>query len=426
MLNIKTIFLLILIYLLSACKQAVTAVPASATVPAAIESVVPINTWNKTYGGQQNDEAWDVLLASDGGYFIVGATNVIYEPEMQGDIYLIRTDATGNAMWEKTYGGPGYDTGQGIFMAKDGSLMIVGYTNSFGAGGLDGYLINVDQDGNELWTKTFGGPLDEMTVALQLKDDRYILAGNQVDPNDFVADPSQAGYGGFAGRSNIYISNMDSSGKVLWEKTYGGDNNLLISRIIQTPDGGSLILANIELFPEPGHSIYLLKVDRCGNDVWSKTWEEGALNAYDLIATTDGNYLITGSYTPSDVTNHLESDALFIKIDPAGNEIWRRTLGDPGVIENGRVAIEDSDGGFVVAGDVMRNLTSWSSGNIAIFKIDSQGELIWKQTIETKTHSMIADLSHLQDGYIVTGSMWRSNQWDVFMIKTSSEGIVVE
>jgi len=424
-----------MLVLLLGCSSATTATPIPATpVPATpIPSIAPpteqpaftASTWNKTYGGRQNDEAWDALPAVDGGYFIVGTTNVQYEPQMRGDIYLVRTDAAGAVLWEKTYGGPGYETGETIFPSNDGNLIIAGYTNSFGAGGMDSYLIKVDQDGNELCSKTFGGALDEMTSARQTTDGGYILIGNIVDPNDIVADPGAAGYGGFAGRSNIYLSKVDAAGAVLWEKTYGGgDNNILAADGVQTPDGGGIILATLLRFPEPGDYIYLLKVDADGDEVWSRTWEEGTLGAYDLIPTADGAYLIVGSYTPPEVSDLSQADFLFIKVDSEGNEIWRQILGDPDIIDYGKVAVETADGGFVVAGDWQRNLTSWDS-DIVVVKIDASGKLVWKQIIETNTHSMFGTLLlHPDGGYLIVGTMWRDPQWDVFLIKTNSEGRV--
>jgi hypothetical protein len=96
--------------------------------------------------------------------------------------------------------------------------------------------MKLDQDGNELWFKTFGGPLDEMAAARQMTDGSYILAGNIVDPDDFVTDPGTAGYGGFEGRSNIYLARLDTDGNELWSRAYGGENNVLVTAGVQTPD----------------------------------------------------------------------------------------------------------------------------------------------------------------------------------------------
>jgi CubicO group peptidase (beta-lactamase class C family) len=382
------------------------------------------DTWFKTYGGDQDNVGWDALLADDGGFFIVGTTNLEFEPEQQGDIYLIRTNAAGEILWEKTYGGQGYEEGVTAFQTSDGGLIISGMTNSFGAGGMDVYLIKVDQDGNELWSKTFGGPLDEMAGAWPMDDGGYILGGNIVDPNDVVADPGAPGYGGFAGRSNIYLARTDADSNELWSCTFGGENNVLAGGAVQTPDGSVLILATIVYFPDSGDDILLLKVDENGNEVWSRTWEQGTLSAEDLIETSDGNYLISASYTPPEITDHSEADFLFIKVDPEGNEIWTSIFGAPGVIDYGAMLVEAADGGYVAAGGTGRSLLEWDE-DIVLIKINENGQLLWQQIIETDTHNMFGTMfQHPDGGYVIVGSTARGRQFDIFLIKTDAQGNV--
>ena len=145
---------LILVVLVAGCGPTTTPTPVPVTATPATEPGSTGDTWFKTYGGNQDDVGWDILLAGDGGFFILGTTNLQFEPEMRGDVYMIRTDAAGTVLWEKTYGGEGYEAGSTIVQADDGGLVIAGVTTSFGAGGMDAYLIKVDQDGNELWSKT--------------------------------------------------------------------------------------------------------------------------------------------------------------------------------------------------------------------------------------------------------------------------------
>jgi len=386
---------------------------------------VTSDTWFKTYGGNQNDVGNVVLLADDGGFFIVGATNLEFEPEQQGDIYLIRTNAAGEILWEKTYGEEGYEAGRTVFQTSDGGLMISGVTNSLGAGGMDVYLIKVDQDGNELWSKTFGGPLDEMAGAWPMDDGGYILGGNIVDPNDVVVDnPGVAGYAGLAGRSNIYLARTDSDGNEIWSRTFGGENNVLASGGIQTPDGGFVILATILYFPDNDDDIYLLKVDENGDEVWSRTWERGMSSGYDLVQTPDGNYLVTGPYSPPDDMDRSIRDFLFVKFDPEGNEIWMSTFGDPDVIDYGSVLAETTDGGYVAAGWMVRDLITWDE-DIVMVKIDESGQLLWEQIIETDAHSMFGTmLQHPDGGYVIAGSISNGRNFDIFMIKTDSQGNV--
>ena len=403
-----------------------TEVPATARPPTATPAPEPTatsGTWFKTYGGSRDDVCDDVLLTDDGGYFLVGTTNLRYEPEMDGDVYLIRADAAGEVLWEKTYEKEGYQGGQAISRTSDGGLLISGGASSPSTNGIDVYLMELDQEGNERWFKTVGGPLDEMAAAQQMADGSYLLVGNIVDPDDFVADPGTAGYGGFACRSNVYLAKLDADGGELWSHAFGGENNVLVTGGVQTPDGGGLLLATILYFPKSGDDVWLLKVDEYGNEAWSRTWEEGDISARGLVQTADGNYLITGAYASGDETDANE-DFLFIKIDPKGNELWRSTFGDPNMIDYGAVLAETMDGGYVAAGERITDLHTWDA-DISLVKIDENGQLLWEQIIETDAHCMFGTiLQHPDGGYIIAGSVFNGRTFDIFVIKTDAEGNV--
>jgi len=396
--------------------------------PAATATIIdepePDDTWIKTYGGDQDAISWDVLLTDDGGYLILGVTNIEFEPEQRGDMYLIKTDAAGNVLWEKTYGGELYEEGWTMVQASDGGLVIGGYTMSFGAGGLDAYLVKVDRDGNELWSKTFGSDLDEKIFAVrQTTDGGYILVGNIVDPDDFVADADAAGYGGDAGRSNIYLVKTDGDGNEVWSRVYDSEQNVLTKSGLQTTDGGFLVLATITYFPENDDDIYLLKLDGDGNEVWTRTLEDGQSTAYNFIQTSDGNYLITASYAP--LADDSNEDFQFIKVDPEGNEIWRSIFGDPELIDYGNVLAETTDGGYVATGERTKSRYT-GEVDLSLVKIDENGQLLWEQILPF-SHSMFAAiLQHPDGGYVIGGSAFRDPVFNIFMIKTDSQGNVSE
>ena len=401
--------------------------PIPTLAPTPLETSATNNTWMKTYGGDRDIHCGDVLLADDGGYFIVGTTDIEFEPEMRGNIYLLRTDAAGEVLWEKTYGGPGYDHGGTIYPADDGGLMIAGATTSFGAGGMDVYLIKIDQDGNELWSKTFGGPLDEMGTAWPLPDGTYAVGGNIVDPNDVVVDdPGAAGYGGFVGRSNIYLSRADSDGNELWTRTFGGADNVMATSGVPTDDGGAVSLATIMYYPQGGDDIYLLKVDENGDEVWSYTWDQGSTYAHEVVETSDGGYLISASFSTSDDPQSPDKDYLFIQVDSQGNELWSSIFGDPDMVDYGHVLAATDDGGFVAAGELVSDLYSWDA-DTALIKIDENGQLLWEKVFDTSTHSMFTTLfQHPDGGYVIAGASYTGRVFNIFLIKTDSEGNVLE
>jgi hypothetical protein len=135
-----------------------------------------ILSWTKTYGSLGVDWGNSVQQTSDGGYIIAGSSS--FDSTNLIDVYLIKTNTTGDTLWTKTYGGKGYDFGQYVEQTTDGGYIIGGYTNSFGAGSYDAYLIKTDASGNIAWTKTYGGTGDDEANSVhQTTDGAYILTG---------------------------------------------------------------------------------------------------------------------------------------------------------------------------------------------------------------------------------------------------------
>ena len=132
--------------------------------------------WTTTFGGTGNDTGSAINLTSDGGFIVAGNT---YSSGGGGsDIFLIKTDASGNRQWEKVIGGGMDDEGFSVLQAKDGNFVIAGYTRSRGSGGSDVYLLKVDQNGNPLWQQTYGGQADDFGNALlEAPDGGYLISG---------------------------------------------------------------------------------------------------------------------------------------------------------------------------------------------------------------------------------------------------------
>jgi Secretion system C-terminal sorting domain len=153
--------------------------------------------WAKTYGGSSNDYAFGIYQTADDGLIIVGHTSSFGAGGT--DIYVIKTDLMGNIQWSKTYGGTGNEYGYAIQQTTDNGYIMVGCTTSFGAGSKDVYLIKTDVNGDTLWSKTYGGSMDEVGYSIQqTSDDGYVITGNT------------SSFG--AGQKDIYIIKTDANG----------------------------------------------------------------------------------------------------------------------------------------------------------------------------------------------------------------------
>jgi Tol biopolymer transport system component len=134
--------------------------------------------WTRTYGGASDEDGWCVDQTSpDGGYIIAGWTRSFGAGGK--DLYLVKTDADGDTLWTRTYGGADDDWAMSVEQTPDGGYIMVGWTKSFGMGANDIYVIRTDASGDTLWTRTYGGPDDEFGHSVQVTADGwYIVAGS--------------------------------------------------------------------------------------------------------------------------------------------------------------------------------------------------------------------------------------------------------
>ncbi|MFW6119988.1 MAG: hypothetical protein ACOC80_03690 [Petrotogales bacterium] len=136
-----------------------------------------VATWTKSFGGTNTDIGQSVQQTTDGGYTVTGWTDSIGAGLT--DVYLIKTDSSGVATWTKTFGGTNYDDGRSVWQTSEGGYIVAGSTLSFGAGFSDVYLIKTDATGNEQWNETFGGGQNDYGYCAQeTADGGYIIAGD--------------------------------------------------------------------------------------------------------------------------------------------------------------------------------------------------------------------------------------------------------
>ncbi|MEG6522559.1 hypothetical protein [Desulfotomaculum sp. 1211_IL3151] len=266
--------------------------------------------WQKTYGGGDDDRVFSVKQTKDGGFIMTGVSQS-FTWDLDKNLYLVKTDNLGQQKWYKIYGGKGDDSGRWAEETSDGGFIVVGETNSSGAGDKDIYLIKTNDQGKLQWEQTLGGKKYESGVQVfETKDGGYILAGqtNSTKTGDF----------------DIYLAKVDPKGKKQWDKTLGGSGLDSVNYLQQTSDGGYILAGETSSFNTTGSDAYLLKTDQLGNLQWEKTFPgNGWAVAKSVQQDQEGSFLLAGWTTAKDGKGF---DLYLVKTDQTGNKLWDKTL----------------------------------------------------------------------------------------------------
>ncbi|MEP7170165.1 MAG: hypothetical protein ABI855_12400, partial [Bacteroidota bacterium] len=370
-----------------------------------IETIFGQIIFQKTFGGTGDEYGWSIQQTTDGGYVNAGYTSSFGAGDY--DVYLIKINDNGDSLWTKTFGGTGTDNGLSVHQTTDGGYIITGSTNSYGAGDHDVYLIKTDTIGDTWWTKTFGGTnRDEGYSVQQTTDGGYIIAG--------------VTYSFGAGYSDAYLIKTGINGDTLWTRTFGGTGSDGGRSVQQTTDGGYIITGYTSSFGTGSGDVYLIKANGNGNSLWTKTF--GGTNmdlGYCVQQTTDGGYIIVGATISFGAGS---DDVYLIKTNSIGNLIWSKTFG--GTLGNGGFSVQQTtDGGYIITG-YAPNIAQGTQ-KVYLIRTDINGDSLWTKVFNGIMAEGGNSVTETTDGgFIITGLTvsFGAGVADVYLIKTDSLG----
>ncbi|MGA8848958.1 MAG: hypothetical protein WB564_03940 [Dehalococcoidia bacterium] len=313
--------------------------------------------WQKTYGGANNESANSIQQTQDGGYIVAGRTESFGAGE--SDFWVLKLDKDGNVTWQKTYGGTDYDEAYSIQQTQEGGYIVAGWTESFGAGDYDFWVLKLDKDGNVAWQKTYVGAGDDHAFSIQQTQDLgYIVAGSAVTLG--------AGY-------DFWLLKLDSDGNVTWQKSYGGDYDDWARSVQQTQEGGYIVAGGTESFGGnlPHSSSLVLKLDSGGNVTWQKTYGGSVADtvsdeAYSIQQTQDLGYIVAGR------AGTLGGFWVF-KLDSGGNVNWQKIYFTPPGAGSANSVQQIQNGEYIVTGAT----ANFGAGgeDFWVLKLDSVGSI---------------------------------------------------
>lgn len=363
--------------------------------------------FEKVYGSTGYDYGYSVTQMLDTGYAVVGATSSFGSGNT--DVYLLKTDSMGVALGHKTFGGINIDQAFSVKSTSvDSGLVIAGYTNSFGYGGYDMYVIKTNKNCDSVWTKTYGGTNWDLAYSVEpTSDGGYIIAGGTFS------------YGN--GGEDMYLVKTDANGDTIWTKTYGGVFDEEAKSVKQTSDGGYILTGSSKSFGDLNGDILTIKTNSFGDTLWTYKYQ-GSLddNSYDIIEDNTGaGYIISGETKSA----ALGFQGLIIRLNLLGVQISASSIYGSTANDGISAITQTADGRFATIGYTY----SYGAGasDFSFYIENPIGSFVGSVTFGGSNVDKGYCIKNTFDGgFIICGTALSFSTFErIYLIKTDSLGV---
>jgi hypothetical protein len=319
--------------------------------------------WQKSLGGSDNDAAYSIQQTSDGGFVLAGrskSTNGdVIGNHGNYDYWVVKVDNFGNILWQKSLGGSANEEAKAIQETTDGGYIIAGFSESTDGdvignhGASDYWIVKLDNNGNIIWQKCFGGNLSEKANSIQqTSDGGFVVAGRSSSSNGDLTENN--------GNADYWIVKIDNTGNLQWQRSIGGSGFEEASSIEQTSEGGYILAGRSNSLGgdvSGNHGIYdywVVKLNGTGNIEWQKSLGGSYSDeAYSIEQTADGGCILAGLSPSNDgdvIGNNINGDYWIVKLDKITSiknnnlnnslNIYPVPTNNYLIIENGKLSIE--------------------------------------------------------------------------------------
>lgn len=335
------------------------------------------------------------ILTVENGYYICGTV----ETNTNNRCGLIKIDLNGNVVWQKTYKDQieFYSSNSDIIRNQDGTLVICGVTFNDTISNEEISLIKVDSLGNKLWSKRIGNQLqdDEIYKILKDTDGGYLLAGTSFNFN--------------FRQNDFYLIKTDSTGNIIWEKTYGSQRDENCNFFLK--HGSQYILAgNSKDSTTNEYNMTLMTLDSSGGVLSSVVFPIPGYESIQSIATTSQNEMIIVAKSKGPATL-MNDNSLILKIDSVGNTLWLKYLS--GVNNFPSSVIVDPSNNIIVSGAIRNTITDI---NAFVIKLDPLGNIISQLSFGNSYGGKINQVKiDVNDQIIFTGNYVRTDNLNSYV-----------
>lgn len=317
-------------------------------------------------------EVTSACTLTDGKIVICGWTS--YDSDFfDGDAWCVKLDLRGNVIWQRSYGGKGFDWANSLTATSDGGFIVVGTSDSWSSWDWDIWCAKLESDGNIEWQRTYDQGLDETGWnARQTRDGGFLLLGDI-----YRVDES---------RYDLTCLKLHGDGRIEWQRNYARSGSELAWQLLILQDGGCLIVGGIapdNNDHEWGSRGWCLRLDANGKIVWQRAYGEGYYNEFfDGVTTSDGAAILAGHSRAENPIKPNQDDAWCLKIAQDGDIVWQYRYG--GDRDDDFRAIAKVGGGRFLVGGATDSYR-WGQGTTSAWAmlLTSDGTTVWQEAYDS-------------------------------------------
>ena len=361
------------------------------------EAIARLDTWVRTFTGDNYGAFFDVILTQDGNILTVGATNHLHMPPYSGDALFMKLTLAGDVIWERTWGGDGYEQADLVAPVEDGGYLIFGETNSHGAGNRDFFLLKITEGGTVEWFKTYGGTGREWPYGmLRLSNEELLVYGF-----------TESAKGG----RDEYAIRLAQDGNIIWEYTVESPGEELVLDALETPEGDLVFAVSVD---EDGK---LVKLAADGSLEWAQRYELPGWQYGSQIATAGDNGFLLAGFSMNSSSQQV--DTWLARCSWAGELEWETSFGDPSFDDYANSMVRLPDGTYLIGA---------IANSMLLSRIDKDGNVLWRQSLLDKqtVYGGMALAKLDEGGYLVAGliQLIGGRSYDAILLRTDAEGRV--
>ena len=377
-------------------------------------------TFERLIGLEDDKSESSIAQTADGGFVIVGTIELV--EHINQDILIVKTDKYGKIEWQKSFepgaSGGSYDSGDDhgvdVIPLSDGSIIVIGDTESMGPGNFSHFLSKWDASGNFIWEKAYGGTFaDKPTRAIQDSRGDIVIVGSTQNTPD--------------GTENVHVLKFDPNDETLiWENNYGEGGGIQSGYdIVETPDGGYIIVGNNQQQGQTAN-LYILKIAADGSKQWSKTFVSDRVGEGNRIQnTSDGGYIISGFI----LTETKGMEGYLVKVDSNAELQWSKTFGTEHPDRFSSV-VQMPDDGYLCVGAINQFWSiDQSYDDLWLLKTDVQGNFEWEKRFGGELSDSGTDMIKTKEGgYAIIGRTGSFSILEdrIYFLQVNADGLITK